>query len=323
MISLVVTASLRPNLVNRALSQFAPRWLSITPRLWSHSSKALPPFLHAQTVNSLLVEQQQNLKFIDVRPPEIYSKGHIPDAVNIHDIFTYLSVSDADDLQGERNKLASTFENLFQQAGISGDEVVITYEDSLKMLYGASCRAFFLLKLLGHPNVAVLNGGFEAWLKHGLPTSTIVPDTTKGAFKAQWVDSMWSDRDDVAAAIREGDTVLLDVRDTDEWKGIDNLPSLRKGRLPGAVHIHWHDFMKTGKDGMTYFREPEEVREMCTAEGLTPESKVILYCFSGVRASNAYIALKEAGFSNVTNYVGSWYEWSSDSDLEIDSRKLK
>ena len=321
MFSLVVTASLRPKSVTSVLSQFAPCCVSIAPRLWS-SSKALPPFLHAQTVNSLLMEQK-NLKFVDVRAPEVYSKGHIPDAVNIHDIFTYLSVSNAQDLQGERNKLISTFENLFQQAGISGDEVVVTYEDNLKTLYGASRRGFFLLKLLGHPNVAVLNGGFEAWVNHGLPTSTTVPDTTKGAFRAQWVDSLWSDRDDVAGAIKDDNTVLLDVRDTDEWKGMDTLPSLRKGRLPGAIHIHWHDFLKTGEDGMTYFREPEEVREMCAAKGLTPESKVILYCFSGVRASSAFIALKEAGFSNVTNYIGSWYDWSSDSNLEIDSRKLE
>ena len=105
---------------------------------------------------------------------------------------------------------------------------------------------------------------------------------------------MWSDRDDVAVAIKDHNTVLLDVCDTDEWKGIDNLPAPRKGRLPGTIHIHWHDFMKTTEDGMTYFREPAEVREMCAAKGLTPESKVILYCFSGVRASNSYIALKEA-----------------------------
>ena len=203
-------------------------------------------------------------------------------------------MSDPDDLQGERNRLTTTFENLFQQAGINGDEVVITYEDDLKTLYGASCRGFFLLKLLGHPNVAVLNGGFEAWVKHGLPTSNSVPDTTKGTFKAQWVESMWSDRDDVAVAIKDHNTVLLDARDTDEWKGIDNLPAPRKGQLPGAIHIHWHDFMKTAEDGMTYFRELAEVREMCAAKGLTPESKVILYCFSGVRASNSYIALKEA-----------------------------
>ena len=138
---------------------------------------------------------------------------------------------------------------------------------------------------------------------------------------------MWSDKDDVQVAIKEKNAILLDVRDTDEWEGRSSSPygvdfAPRKGRLPGAIHIHWHDFMKTAEDGMTYFREPAEVREMCAAKGLMPDNKVIVYCFKGARASNTYIALKEAGFSNVSNYFGSWNEWSRDPQLEIDSENL-
>ena len=115
-------------------------------------------------------------------------------------------------------ELRTTFEDLFQEAGINGDELVITYEDCLNTSNGASCRGYYLLKLLGHPNVSVLNGGLEAWKMHGLPISTVVPKVTKGTFKASWVDSMWSSKDDVAVAMKEKDAVLLDVRDTDEWK---------------------------------------------------------------------------------------------------------
>ena len=327
MLSLVVSASLKPNFVATGVRS-ALSWFSAAPRLLSSLSKGdtrFPSLLSVPLVNSLLTDKAESLKFVDVRAPEEYSKGHIPDAVNIHEIFTYLSVSEDRDLQGERKRLMSTFENLFQEAGINGDEVVITYEDNLRTMYGASCRGFYLLKLLGHPNVCVLNGGYEAWAKHGLPISTTVPYVDNGTFKARWVESMWSDKDDVAVAIKEKNAVLLDVRDTDEWEGILDLDFLtpRKGRLPGAVHILWQDFMKTTEDGMTYFREPEEIREICAAKGLTPESKVIVYCFSGVRASNTYLALKGAGFKNVTNYLGSWNEWSRDHRLEIDSKKLE
>ena len=291
------------------------------PSAWSSKLSVFPP-VSVATIESLL--DKKKVKFVDVRAPEEYSKGHIPDAVNIPEIFTYLATSDPQGVE----KLKTTFEGLFQQAGINGDELIITYEDCLKTMYGASCRGFYLLKLLGHPNVSVLDGGWEAWVKYGLPITTVVPNVTKGTFKASWVESMWSDEDDVAAAIKEKDVVLLDVRDTDEWKGESSSPygidyAPRKGRLPGAIFMHWHDFMKTTEDGLTYLRTPAEVREACAAKGVLPDKKVIVYCFKGARASNTYIALKEAGFSNVTNYFGSWNEWSRDPSLEIDSRKLE
>ena len=308
-------------IASRHCFSIASRLLSSGPLFSWHK---LPPLINAESVKSLLIDGNK-FKFIDVRSPEQYSKGHIPDAVNIHEVFTYLFLSGHDNLGEERLRIK--FENLFQKAGINGNEPVIVYENSLKTMYGVSCRGFYLLKLLGHPSVSILNGGFEAWTKQGLPNSTATPSVSQGTFRACWVNSMWSNKHDVQVAIKEKNTTLLDVRDADEWEGrssspygVDFVP--RKGRLPGAIHIHWHDFMKTGKDGMTYFREPEEVREMCAAKGLMPDNKMIVYCFKGARASNTYIALKEAGFTNVSNYFGSWNEWSRDHQLEIDSKIL-
>ena len=290
----------------------------------SFSHHTLPPLISAKNANSLLVDGNK-LKFIDVRTPELYSKCHIPDAVNIHEIFTYLFLSGCDNRGEERLRIK--FEDLFQKAGINGNEAVIMYESSLKTMYGVSCRGSYLLKLLGHPSVSILNGGFEAWTKHGLPTSTATPSVCEGTFRSCWVDSMWSDKHDIQVAIKEKNSILLDVRDADEWEGRSSSPygvdfAPRKGRLPGAIHIHWHDLMKTGEDGMTYFCEPKEIREMCLAKGLMPDNKVIVYCFKGARSSNSYIALKEAGFTNVSNYFGSWNEWSRDHQLEIDSKIL-
>jgi len=264
------------------------------------------------------------IKFVDVRPPTEYSKGRIPEAVNIYQIFTYLAASDRHGVETLKN----TFESLFQDAGINGDERIITYEDRLTTMYGASCRGFYLLKLLGHPSVSVLNGGLESWLKNGYPLSSLTPSVARGKFKATWTAAMWSGKDDVMKVIEEKNAILLDTRDIDEWKagssslyGIDFVP--RKGRIPGAIHMLWHDFMETKEDGLTYFRKPEDVRERCAAKGLTPNKKIVVYCFKGSRSSNAYIALREAGFDNVTNYFGSWNEWSRDHSLKIDPRSLE
>ena len=288
--------------------------------------------LSASTVKSLIIAKEKPLKLIDVRPPEAYTKSHIPGAVNIHDIFGYFYVS-GPDAKESIEALVSKFEGLFQEAGINGDDTVILYEDAgLMSLYGTCCRGYYLLKLLGHQNVSILHGGFEAWVKSGrLQTSTTAPVIHhKGTFKAEWTESLWSDKETISKAIKEKSAILLDVRDAIEWKGTVSSPvgvpeellAPRKGRLPGAVNIEWYDFAKTNEDGITYFQEAEKVKRLCAAKGMTPESHVVVYCFVAMRSSLCYVALKEAGFKNVSNYFGSWNEWSRDLNMEIDSREL-
>jgi rhodanese-related sulfurtransferase len=105
--------------------------------------------------------------FIDTRDPSVFAEGHIPGARNVNEIFTYLSTSDEKGIK----EMTSTFEKLFQKAGLNGNEHVITYEECLKTRFGASCRGYYLLKLFGHNNVNVLNGGWESWVKEGLPVT--------------------------------------------------------------------------------------------------------------------------------------------------------
>ena len=263
-------------------------------------------------------------KFIDVRAPETYSEGNIPTAANIFTFVTYLATSDA---SGVRH-LTDTFTEELRRAGVNGDEHVVTYENSLNTLYGASCRALYIMKLLGHPRVSVLGGGYEGWVQDGHPTTTEPRSIPRGNFQPNWNPSMWKGKADVLEALRDPNTVLLDVRHSIEWTGKSSVPdgvpfvTPRKGRLPGATHIHWTDFMEETDSGQVRFKPPEEIRAMCEAKGVTPDKEVVVYCLSGVRASNSYLALKEAGFENVSNYLPSWNEWSRDDELEIDSKLL-
>lgn len=261
-------------------------------------------------------------KFVDVRTPESYAEAHIPRAANIHTFFTYLATSDADGVKDMTN----TFADALRDAGISGadGEHVITYENSLKTLYGASCRAFYVIKLLGHPRVSVLSGGFEGWTLAGHPTTDEVESPLRGDFQPKWTSSMWKGKRDVVEAINNPNTVLLDVRDLDEWQGESSSPygidfAPRKGRIPGATHILWKDFMVEDSSGVVSFKTPEDIRTMCSTRGITPDKEVIIYCFKGARASNTYLALREAGFDNVSNYFASWNEWSRDDELSVDS----
>jgi thiosulfate/3-mercaptopyruvate sulfurtransferase len=113
----------------------------------------------------------------------------------------------------------------------------------------------------------------------------------------------------------------MDNRDEDEWLGHSSSPygrdfAPRKGRIPGACWIEWYKFMKPSED-IQHLKSPAQVRAICAQAGLYPQDEIIIYCFKGSRASNTYIALKEAGFEDVRNYYGSWNEWSRDPELPI------
>lgn len=268
--------------------------------------------------------RKPNVKFFDIRDPKEYKLLHIPWAVNLNDVFSYLARSDSTGIQD----LTDEFEYLFCEAGLNKDDHVIFYEDALNTRFGASCRGWYLLNLLGHKNVSVLHGGWKKWRKSDLPIGSNQRMVFKGNFVPSFDKNYWADKDDVLKVVT-GETKnvkLLDVRDTVEWTGESSSPygvdfSPRKGRLPGAVHCLWRDFLYI-KDGITYLKEKDEIVEIMRSIGLKPDDDIIIYCFKGARASNSFLVLERAGFKKLRNYFGSWNEWAKIPSLPIDDRKL-
>ena len=105
---------------------------------------------------------------IDTRDADTYAAGHIPGALNMREIFTYLATSTAEGLEA----LKATFAEAFGAAGLSGAETAVFYEDALNSGYGQSCRGYYQMTWLGYPKVKVLNGGYSAWKAAGMATST-------------------------------------------------------------------------------------------------------------------------------------------------------
>lgn len=262
---------------------------------------------------------REDFVIIDTREPEDYIISHIPGAINVYDIFTYLATKD----NGGYESLRKTFSQLFSSIGITGNEKVVVYEDAMDNGYGRSCRGWFLLKHLGHKNVNVLHGGYQCWLLNNYPTSTKIPFTTPREFLVSIDNSMIVDSNEMLDAINNPDITILDVRDHAEWIGVSSSPygpdfAPRKGRLPKAQWIEWYNMMKND-NSIPKFKSADELKKLFSDIGISSESNVIIYCFKGARTSNVYICMKLAGIKNVRCYFSAWNEWSRDFSLPIET----
>ncbi|MDQ3068613.1 MAG: sulfurtransferase [Acidobacteriota bacterium] len=243
---------------------------------------------------------------VDVRPAESFAQGHIPGAIHL-DLWG-LSLIDTD--EAPRRAFLWMIHHLFEQRGISDARPVVVYEDTSGM---RAARAFWFLEYFGHPDVRVLDGGFEGWLDAKLPVTrdAIAPRPV------EWKARQYSDRaaswHDVALRLESTGTVILDTRSDDEYHG-RVARAKRGGAIPGAVHIEWT--RNLAGDGA--FKPAGELQAMYAASGVTPDKEVVTYCQGGYRAAHSYLALRLIGFPRVRNYLGSWKEWGDREELPIE-----
>lgn len=286
------------------------------------SSTIIKPLITPAELDAM-IGRGESLVVIDTRTPEEYAGGHLPGAVNLREIFSFLATSTPDGI----SHLQKTFTDLFGAAGVGGDETVVIYEDSMSTGYGQSCRGWFLLRYLGHERVQILHGGLQAWKAAGLELTDAPVHPVAKEFAPEVNASLMLTWQDMLGSLESDEIVKLDVRDEDEWTGESSSPygkdfAPRKGRIPGAVWIEWYKLMRSDSE-IPMFLEPAEIRRVCEEAGVTEASEVYLYCFKGARASNTMVALNEAGINNVRLYFGSWNEWSRDPSLPIDDELLQ
>lgn len=256
---------------------------------------------------------------IDVRNTASYKEEHISGAVNIPEIFTYLGKSTPEGLEEMHQK----FKGIFSKAGLSNDKTAIFYEDSLNTLYGGSCRGYWLLSHLGHVEVGVLDGGLVGWTQKGLPLDSEDVILKPAEFSLNPQVNIMATKDDVLKAINDPLIILIDDRDKPEWMGESSSPysvdfAPRKGRIPGAKWIEWHEFMNLSLD-IPAFKPNDEIKALCAKRDIYPDNDIIIYCFKGSRAANTYVAMKKAGFKRLRVYFASWNEWSRYPELPIET----
>ncbi len=246
------------------------------------------------------------LVLMDMRTPEAYSNGHIPDARSF-DIF---GISLIDTRQPALDAFLWIIEHLIQAKGVNSDSTVVVYDD---IAGNRSARLFWFLEFFGHADVHMLDGGFNAWQAAELPIihRAVVPKN--GNFKMKIRRELLATVDDVLASINKPDAVIVDTRSDGEYTG-QVVRSARGGAIPGAVHLEW----TRNLDEKGFFKSADELKQMYADHGIGPEKEVIPHCQGAYRSAHTYLALRLIGYPKVRNYLGSWGEWGNKPDLPIE-----
>jgi thiosulfate/3-mercaptopyruvate sulfurtransferase len=203
-------------------------------------------------------------------------------------------------------------EALLSKSGISPETMIVLYGDNNNWF---AAWAFWQLKIYGHEDVRILNGGRKKWIAEGRELVQDMPSYPAAQYRAKEADlSIRAFLPQVQEAVRKHAASLIDVRSPQEFTGEilapPGLPETcqRGGHIPGARSVPWGK--ACNEDGT--FKSFDELKALYGAEGVDGSRQTIAYCRIGERSSHTWFVLKYLlGLPNVVNYDGSWTEWGN------------
>ena len=235
-----------------------------------------------------------------------YDQGHVPGAVG------WNWTTELCDTLVRDIVPANKLEGLLGQSGIDNQTAIVLYGDNNNWF---AAWAFWQLKIYGHEDVRIMDGGRKKWLAEGRDLATDKPAFAATTYKASGPDlSLRAFLPEAQQAMQKKSAVFVDVRSPQEFTGEilapPGLPETcqRGGHIPGAKSIPW---AKACNDNGT-FKSYEELKALYGAQGVTSDKPVIAYCRIGERSSHTWFVLKYLlGLNNVKNYDGSWTEYGN------------
>ncbi|MBI4548671.1 MAG: sulfurtransferase [Ignavibacteriae bacterium] len=235
-----------------------------------------------------------------------YNEGHIPGAIGWNWQTQLCDTIRRDIISKDE------LQKLLSQSGIGNDTAIVLYGDNNNWF---AAWALWQLKMYGHNDVRIMNGGRKKWLAEGRELTNEIPTPSQTTYRVFSYNEMFrAFRKHVEDEMKSPKAALVDVRSPDEFTGKilapPGLPETcqRGGHIPGAKNIPW--VQACNEDGT--FKSPMELKTLYESKGITSDKSVIAYCRIGERSSHTWFVLKYLlGYPNVKNYDGSWTEWGN------------
>ncbi|HBY13259.1 3-mercaptopyruvate sulfurtransferase [Paracoccaceae bacterium] len=241
-----------------------------------------------------------------------YQAAHIPGA----------RFFDLDDVSDHRSDLphmvppVEKFMSRMRAIGVGDGHQIVVYDGS--GLFSAP-RVWWLFKLMGQMDIAVLDGGFPKWQAEGHPVEDLPPILRDRHMMVRRQNQMVKDVTQVSAASKLGESEIVDARSPGRFYGKDPepRPGLRAGHIPGSKNVFYKDLLKAD-DTM---KSPDEMRQVFLEAGVDLDKPVITSCGSGVTAAILSLGLTRMGKTDHSLYDGSWTEWGMFPTLPIATGK--
>jgi thiosulfate/3-mercaptopyruvate sulfurtransferase len=207
------------------------------------------------------------------------------------------------------------FARKMEELGIGDGDRVIVYDSAGLSSAG---RAWWMLRLFGHHNVALLDGGLPKWKVEGRPLETAVPNPPRRPFSARFDPALVRDKQALLGNLSTGREQVVDARAAGRYAGVaeETRPGLRRGHIPGSHSLPYDRVT----DPQTHrLREADELSDLFRDAGVALDHPIVTSCGSGVTACALAFALHLIGHPGAAVYDGSWSEWGLQGDTPVET----
>lgn len=262
----------------------------------------LPLLIEPEALRPLL--GQPDILLLDLCKDTTYQQLHIPGALHLPYPQIVTSKHPTHGLLPDPDRLRA----IFSACGIGGRTHVIAYDDEGG---GNASRLLWTLDAMGHGRYSLLNGGLHAWANESHPCDREATRTPPAQFTGTPNPAVVADAEYILQRLDSKDLALWDARSINEYRGISRF-SQYPGHIPGAVNLDWLEVMDRTRN--LRLKPEDELRELLSGLGITPDKEVIAYCQTHHRSSLAWFVLKYLGFAQARGYPGSWSDWGNRDD---------